>query len=182
MTILISIIVVITLVHFIYEGIFAPYIRLRLRNRLFEIRDGLRLLIVDGVSKEDELALKFVHDGVNNFIDRLPALTIVNTSRMERSFRDNDELQRSLKKDIDAVMRCRDKRITDAFRDVNNVLERAMIANAGGWMIYLVPAAMLLIAAKQLSKFVSSLVLSPEYQVDKFIPKIHGMNYAKIAP
>jgi hypothetical protein len=50
---------------FIYQGIILPGIRLSLRYRVFELRDRLRRLVIEGKLEESDRAFQVLHDRLN---------------------------------------------------------------------------------------------------------------------
>lgn len=160
--------------HFVYEGIIAPSIRLSLRNKLFSIRDSIRQVSVDGLSDSDEKAFWFVHDGINNFINRLPYLTINGTASLALECERDQSLRKLLNEHIDAVMSSSDKRISQAFKDTNVVIEHAFLANMGGWFIYVLPIAFVMTVASKLSRFCEKLVVAPTSFIERISPPAYA--------
>jgi hypothetical protein len=56
---------VVSVAVFVYQGIILPGIRLSLRYRVFELRDRLRRLVIDGKVRENDSAFQLVHDRLN---------------------------------------------------------------------------------------------------------------------
>lgn len=160
--------------HFVYEGIIAPSIRLHLRNRLFVLRDELRQARIDGIPKEDVNAFSFVHDGINNFLNRLPSLTLERTNALSREYERNAELRHVLDAHVSAVAESRDSRIRSIFHKTNSVIEAAIITNMGGWFIYIVPVALVIAAMSKLSRFAAELIVAPTKDVERFLPNAHA--------
>lgn len=50
---------------FIYQAIILPSIRLHYRYRIFELRDQLRRLVIEGRVREDDKAFQLLHDRLN---------------------------------------------------------------------------------------------------------------------
>lgn len=156
--------------HFVYEGIIAPSIRLHLRNRLFVLRDELRLAHIDGISQIDEKAFWFVHNGINNFLNRLPSLTLERARALAYEYEKNTKLRHILEEHVNAVKRSNNQRILEVFQKTNSVIELAIITNMGGWFIYIVPIALVLSAMNKLSRLASELVVAPSKDVERFLP------------
>ena len=182
MNTILAITLLICLWHFIYEGIVAPSIRIKLRNRLFAIRDELRSMVIDGVSQDDQEPLHFVHDGVNNFIDRLPNLTLANTRRMELDYRSNPDLEKTVRAHFELIKSSKNEKIKSAFESTNDIIGIAIIANAGAWFVYLIPLACLAFTMRQMTKFVGQLVMTPSKEVDRFIPTNTSPEKLSFAP
>jgi hypothetical protein len=170
MKILILLFVVAGIWHYLYEGIIAPSIRLHLRNRLFALRDEIRDLKISGIDAADEKAFWFVHDGINNFINRLPFLTIERAKILTTEYAHNELLRKTLDEHRDAVLKTKNKGIHNVFLKTNSVIEKAFITNMGGWFIYIVPIALILAAMSKLSSFATELIVAPTKDVERLIP------------
>lgn len=168
---LILFLVIVSAWHFIYDGIIAPSIRLHLRNKLFILRDELRLAKIDGISSQDEDAFWFVHEGINNFINRLPNLTIEKARSIALSYRQNEHHSRLLDEHIFAVENASDSRITGIFRKTNSVIEATFITNMGGWFIYLIPIAIIFSFMTRLSNLASILLVASKKDIERLLPQ-----------
>jgi len=173
MKILLTLLLIVAVWHFVYECIIAPSIRLNLRNRLFALRDELRQAKIDGISKEDEKAFWFIHKGINTFLNRLPSLTIDVMFELDAEYERDESVKRSLDEKIATVEKCKDFRIRKVFDEANKILDNAIITNAGGWFIYVIPVAIVFLTMGKLSKFTAELIVSPTKNVDQFIPCVH---------
>jgi hypothetical protein len=170
MNIIVLLLLGIALWHFIYDGIVAPSIRFNLRNNLFALRDELRVIKIEGLDHNDEKAFWFVHNGVNNFINRLPLLTLIRVLNISSECDKNPKLQDVISKHEQTVKNVKNRRINDIFEETNHILKIAFIVNMGGWFIYIVPIVLLATFMKKLSKITIELVTSPTRDIDRFIP------------
>lgn len=170
MNILLSIAAIISIWHFIYEVIIAPSIRLNLRNRLFKLRDELRQIKIDGISSQDEKAFWFVHDGINNFLNRIPSLTLERVKALDAEYENNKALKRVMNEHLSAVKNSSDLRIKDVFTKTNSVIGAAIITNMGGWFIYLIPICFIVLTMKKLSNYASELIVAPTKDVERLMP------------
>jgi hypothetical protein len=71
MTILLSVMMLLTLAHFIYESIVAPSLRLKIRYDLFALRDELRFLKIKRGSSLDDKHYVYLQDSINTMISHL---------------------------------------------------------------------------------------------------------------
>lgn len=174
MSTFIIIAIVLALVHFVYESIIAPSIRLHLRNRLFELRDCLRVLKIDGLAKSHEEAFDLLHEGINNLLTRLPQLTVANTVLIENSYKSNPELRQKIDSRVDAIKKCGNNEIVDIFEKTNEIVEAAFMANMGGWFFYLIPIAVMVAAFSKLSTFTKELIATPRVDSDRMFGNQNG--------
>jgi len=166
---LIIVIAFLAILHFIYDGIILTSIRLYLRNRLFVLRDELRSLRIHNGDGMDAGAFLLVHEGINNLLNRLHQLTITLKFHFEQTIEYDHELQERIKKRIVAIDECGDEEIKRIFSKANQVVEMAFVANAGGWFIYLIPIALLILSIKKLSQLASELVVIPSTEANRLL-------------
>ena len=171
MTILILVLTTIAILHFIYEGIIAPSLRMHLRNKLFELRDEARAIKAEGLNPEDEEAFWYTHDGINNLLDRLSWLTLHARITTMHSFRDDPELQALVRKRKAMLDSCKDQRIRDIFNRTSVILEETFNINMGAWAIYLIPIAAVCVSIGSLKSLAASLILTPDQKRDEILPK-----------
>ncbi|MFY3630858.1 hypothetical protein ACOTFH_29860 [Achromobacter xylosoxidans] len=167
---LLTIALLLSVWHFLYEGIIAPSIRMRLRNRLFALRDELRRAHAKGISKNDEEAFWFVHDGINNFLNRLPSLTIEKTSRLRTRYRTDARIRTIITEHAEKVASLQDPVIRSVFERTNDVIRDAMMTNAGGWFIYIVPLAFVVVLTSSITRKAKSILLTPKREIERLMP------------
>jgi len=170
MKLFVFILMALSIWHFVYESLVAPTIRLHLKNRLFAIRDELRKVDVQSLSHEEVRAFNFVHTGINNFINRLPNITISNMFKVQLELIRNVNKKKMLDDHVQSVLNCRNQNILTAFSNTNSVIENAFIANMGAWFIYILPIALLMGALKKMSSLLPEIVMFPSKDVDRLIP------------
>ena len=171
MNIIFIFLIIIVIWHFLYEGIIAPSIRIHLRNKLFVIRDELRQVKADGLLANDERAFWFVHEGVNNFLNRLPNLTIWRSKELVKEYTKNEKLRKLLDDHVNEV-RNSDARIRLAFQKTNSIIEIAVITNFGGYFIYLIPIVIVISIFSKISQYTGELLVAPTKDVERLIPKV----------
>jgi hypothetical protein len=165
-------IVVLAIIHFVYEGIVAPSIRMHLRNRLFTLRDEIRNLKIEGgISAGDETAFWFVHNGINHFLNRLPYLTVMRKVQLEAEYKTNKELREIVTERISVVRGCGNAEIVRIFDKTTFLIEEAFIVNMGGWFFYLVPIAVVAATISKLSTLASELIATPERDTNRLLPQ-----------
>lgn len=142
--------------HFIYEGIVAPSLRMKLRNQMFELRDELRHLHAtdDRCTRE---AFDIAHSGINQYINRLHIVTLSLMSRFKAAYRDKafrEEVERR-RKALDA---CKSSELQSIVSRANHNIEAAFAANSGMWFVYLAPLAMAVLFVTTLTSKLHGLV------------------------
>lgn len=162
---------VIAIVHFVYESIIAPSMRMHLRNKLFELRDEIRAVRAEGIQANDEEAFWYTHDGINNLLDRLSWMTLHARVTATMAYAEDAELQKLVHERKAMLDRCKDQRIRAIFDKTSHVVEEAFVVNMGAWAIYVVPIAVFFGSLGQLKKLVSSLILTPEKKREEMLPR-----------
>jgi hypothetical protein len=146
---LIIVLALLALAHFVYEGIIAPSVRLRLRYSMFELRDELRTL-----HREDERcsrdAFEIAHNGINQYIDRLHAVNLELMSRFriayrDRAFREETERRKAV---LDA---CGSSELRGIVGRANKTIEMAFAANTGMWAVYVAPFIVAAVCVRAIS-------------------------------
>jgi len=170
MSIFIIVAAVLVMLHFIYDRIILPTIRLHLRNRLFELRDEVRSIMIEEGRTERDEAFMFVHDGICKFLNRLPEITIHLKVELEKEFQSNEKLRVRTKERIELISQSGNDRLMGLFNEANLVVEKAFIANMGVWFFYLVPIALCLASITKLSDIAKELVAMPTRETESLIP------------
>lgn len=149
MTYLFYIICGMATVHFIYERIILPSIRLNYRAELFKIRDTVRNeMLFSNLSNKDMKAAKLVHDGLNNAINRLHLLTISNKYFVVERIMLNPELKNAMIEYAEAINKCESKVIKGALIKANQVMDCVFAANTIFTFIYFLPFILLIVFLK----------------------------------
>ncbi len=154
-------------IHFIFEAIIAPSLRMVLRNKLFKLRDEIRRLKIDGLDKQDEEAFWYIHDGINYFINRLPYLTVQNQANAIVAYKKDPALRERVDARMKMMEQCNNKQLKAVFSKTTLVVEEAFLANMGGWFFYILPIAMVLAAIGTLKRIASSIILAPTRDTDR---------------
>lgn len=94
MTVLLEIMFFLALVHFIYESILAPSWRLRLRFRLFALRDELRALKGECRGLLDDEHFAYLQDSINTMIAMLHRYDVAAVAAAELRYRRDPEFRR----------------------------------------------------------------------------------------
>jgi len=167
---LIVIVVFIALFHAVYENIVLPAIQMQLRNELFVLRDRIRTIMIDEQVDAHDQAFLFVHDGINKFLNRLPDMKISLKADIKRESEKNPGLHKDTERRIELIYSSNNAQLVEIFNDTSWVIGKALVANAGGWLIYLLPIALLLASIKNLANLVKELIAMPTFYTEKLIP------------
>ncbi|WP_337264354.1 MULTISPECIES: hypothetical protein [unclassified Serratia (in: enterobacteria)] len=125
--------------HFIYERIVQPSLRLHFRNELFKVRDCVRNEIIEGKLGKDLAAANLMHEGLNNTINRLHMLTLGNKWRAQQRF-ETDKVMRATVLEQSAILyRIENEALKKSLRRTVKIMDYVLISNNGLFMIYSFP-------------------------------------------
>ncbi len=156
--------------HFMYDGIILPGIRQHLRNKLFALRDRLRMDYIKGIEKQDIEAFNMTHDAINTFANRLPLLTATVLVDVELAISKNEKLKENVDKRRAIIENCQSTEIKLINSEINKILTEAFLANTGGWLIYILPVAGVVSVWQRLVNDCRKLIAVPHHDIGKLIP------------
>ena len=125
-----------TVVHFVYERLLLPTIRLNLRYQVFALRDQLRGLHDESL---DPKVYRYMQEALNNSINILPRLNLSLIWEAQRALRDNPGLEKRIETRWKVINECPVEEICTIYRDCGAILMRAFNANCFFFYIYLLP-------------------------------------------
>lgn len=170
MDIFIIVLICLAAFHFIYQDVVLPTIHVRLRNKFFGLRDDLRMLKISGDPAAEEAAYPIIEEGINNFINELPSLTLSFHAELHALRNRDPELRARVKQRVAVLRDIQCEKLKKIFEDSNNVLTEAYLANMGGWFVYLVPIALVFAGFAQLSRLALSLIALPSTDAHQVMP------------
>jgi len=150
--------------HFVYEGIVLPSIRMRLRDTLFRLRDELRRVWIDQPTKCNSQVFLFLDVNICHFLSDLSLLTFALAYDTEKCMANNPKLKSQVEQRLRAVESCDCEEFRRIYHEVNRVLTYALLANSGAWFIYLVPVGLAVCCFSRLAKAVKELMMMPPKQ------------------
>lgn len=139
MATLIIIVGFLVMLHFVYEAIFGPTLRLKTRHELFAIRDNLHDIKLGELSGEDKKIVKLMDGAINHALDRMPQMTLYNSYKMQQEYKNNSKL----KEFVDDLQTALSNTQNEGIKEIDNKLDeitiKIFIINMGGVLIYLIP-------------------------------------------
>lgn len=171
MTTIIIALAILSMLHFVYDGIILPSIRLYLRNELFELRDELRRFKIDSYVEEESQAFDFLHDGVNNFLNSLPVVSLVMVFNVSREIERNDKLRKKAKQRLNTIEKCENQDLKDIYKRVNYVVLMAFVSNTGLGLIYILPVAIIYHSYSRLKVLIKDMLAMPSSDANRLIPQ-----------
>jgi len=164
---------VLALVHFVYESILAPSLRLEIRFELFKLRDELRFTKINLGNKLDDKHYHFLQDSVNTLIGNLYRFDLATiTKAMIEVEKDKD-----LKKRVQERSRFLDDCNVAEARKIRNesikLAFRALRVNSGGWAVYFIPVLATIACYKYALAAGKALISMSEPDFRKVAPSLH---------
>lgn len=165
----IIIIIIVAVLHFIYESIVLPTIHLYLKNRLFSLRDQLRYLKIEQQKGLSEDVFNYLHDSINVFLPRLHLLTISLLIKCSKSYNNNKSLRNEVIKKRKAIKECQNNEFKNIYKEIVEIHNLAFIANMGAWFFYIIPVALIAIVFSKISELLQNTFNMPK-QAEKLLP------------
>lgn len=156
------------LFHFVYESVVAPSLRTQLRFDLSSTQDELRSLKSSLGEKLDERYFEQVQATVNAFVsllDRFDAATLI-AFKMEKSR--NRELRERCERSVQAIQDCTLQEARNLQRRIAWIAARTIAVNNGAWMVFVLPAALVLVCYRRLKNLIYGLLSLPEKELRSF--------------
>jgi hypothetical protein len=178
MSVVIGIAFVLAILHFVYEGIILPSVRLHLRFRTFELRDRLRALSHDEGEQLDPKIYHFVHDALNGTLRFLYQIDIRIAWDFRRMLRDDPTLGKRIEKRYRQLEVCSVQEVHAIQKEHSRILACALIANSAGFFLMMSPFIALLfvvmfvlrklhVALDQMRRYAVGLVCMPEQEFER---------------
>lgn len=169
MDIFLIVLVVLAVVHFIYDSIIRPSLLVGLRHDLFILRDALRDTKVVKSEGCTPAAFDIVHAGINNLIGRLESLTVSLPVRVQSVLKADPSLKESVRARQQVVEASSCEDLLKIHRLAVQKVELAMMVNIGALFLYLVPVAVVAFAWAAITKFAKLLLTIPTSDANRLI-------------
>ncbi|KAB7700398.1 hypothetical protein GBN33_05450 [Plesiomonas shigelloides] len=156
LTVLFYVLLCMAAVHFIYERILLPSVRLHYRNKLFELRDVVRHKIINSSSENEVQAAQLVHEALNNAINRLHLMTLPNRLRAQRRLSENPQLQARIRREVEIFNRPENQELLQTIKQSSEILEKVLACNSLMLLIYLAPVILLTVLIGKMVRTVTT--------------------------
>jgi hypothetical protein len=145
MATLIIIIGFLVMLHFLYEAIFGPTLRLQIRHELFAVRDSLHSIKLENLSADDKKIVAIMDGAINHALDRMPQMTIYNSYKMKQEYQNNARFKEFVNDIQQSLEKTNNKGIKNIDSKLDELTIKIFIVNMGGALIYLIPMYLLII-------------------------------------
>ncbi len=179
---LIIIVVVMALLHFIYDGIIAPSIRRQLNFKLFALRDELRTILINDKSSCDDDVYSYIQSALNVILKYAIQFDAFDVYESVKAMESNPDLEKMAKNRLDSITNAVPTRMSDIHDEAIMLSLWMMLVNMGGLVIYLVPILVVMAPAVALSLKLKTFIVDsrikattvasiPETEISKIIPQ-----------
>jgi MoxR-like ATPase len=169
MNIFLWIIIGAALLHWIYEGIILPSLRLSLRYRLFALRDRLREVKFKNKETVSDDVFRYLQGTINNGIALLP-YTDLRVIGAAEALEKDESLRARIKKREDTIAECKLSEIKEIVEELDALWWSAFMSNTAGFAANILPLIFVWHSWTTISSSIKKLVLVPEQEIEKAIP------------
>jgi hypothetical protein len=175
MYICLIILIAAAILHFVYESIIAPSLRLELRFELFRLRDEVRFLKIESLNNDDE-GPQFVEqhfyelqDSINSLICLLFRFDLTTLCAI------SEEIERDaeLKQRVEARSRMLDNCVLPAVLEIRRkqfwIATKALAVNSGPMLVWLVLPALLFVGYQTVRRKIKDSLTIPETDLKRFL-------------
>jgi len=158
---------ILALLHFWYEGILSPSLRLEIRYRLFELRDEARMLKIRRGNDFHDRHFRYLQDSINGLIKNLARIDLAMLASITMKLRQDKEFKARLEARSKILDDCKVEEAKAIRKKGANLIERAISVNSGAWMFYVVPIAIALVCYQKTAKAIRFICSMSEHDLEK---------------
>jgi hypothetical protein len=162
--------VVLTLIHFIYEGILAPSFRANLRLNLFTLRDRLRKLKMEKRHEISDEVFRDLQGSLNFAATRLNQVDLRLLKNARDAFERDKKLRERVERRIAIFEACPIAEVHEIRREYFEVMDNALAVNTAGWVPYLIPIIVGLILRDSAQGLVKKVFSLSDSDINKISP------------
>jgi hypothetical protein len=157
--------VLVSMLHFVYEGIILPSMRLKNRIRLFKLRDRLRRLKIDDPDLDDR-AFSSVQQSLNFFVQKLYMIDVPYIIACNEAIERSPELKEVVKKRRDLIENANSPELKEIVNEIFSTVKQTAIANNGMWAIYLTPIVLVFSGVRTFAEALKKMACVSERELD----------------
>lgn len=151
---------VLSVVHYVYENCVLPELRLQFIYRLFKLRDELRRAKLSG-NISQKPAYRVLQDSLNNGINYVFMADYLLVSEVRHAINTNRILAKQTERRVQILDDSDDPFIQDIRRKSQKIFSYALLSGMGSWFLYLIPLAVALTSYRKLKAVVKATLAMP---------------------
>lgn len=167
---ILPVLLVVAVLHAVYEGIVLPSVRLRLRYRLFALRDELRRVKIAQGSALSEKVFVQMEDSMNSSLRFLHMFDLRTVVMVDRAMSSDARLREIVEARLRLLDQCEIVELREIRSRHGAVLRWALIANNGAWFLYVIPLLAFMLVLHSLRRVARALGSLPEKEMGRIIP------------
>jgi hypothetical protein len=158
------------LLHFVWQSIISPSIRLEIRFRIFALRDELRRLKLEDQNLSSE-AFRTVEDGLNSALQILYEIDIPILIHCDARANTDPQLKEHVQKRMAIIKDANSIELEKIVAHLRKNIERAALVNSGGWILYVLPPMLMVLCFKRLCSPIFSVIYMNRAEINKIFPE-----------
>ena len=158
---------ILALLHFWYEGILSPSLRLEIRYRLFELRDEARMLKIRRGNDFQDKHFHYLQDSLNGLIRNLGRIDLAMLTSFIIKLKEDQEFRARMEARSKILDDCKVEEARAIRKKGTNLIERAVSINSAGWLFYIVPIAIALVCYQKTTKAIRFICSMSEHDLEK---------------
>lgn len=147
--------ILLSIIHLIYESVIAPSLRLKLRFDLFALRDEVRSLKVEHGDMLRDRHFKYLEDSINSTILMLPRFELSVIRKINEELKKDKELDARVQERMRVLDDCNISRIAEIRKKSLDLANKSFVINSGMLFMYLLPFALLRVIENRIRSAVS---------------------------
>ena len=160
---------VIPMWHFFWESIVLPSLRLRMRFRLFALRDELRSMRITNPAILEESVFIEAERRINATIQVLPSVDPFVLQRFHKELSADKPLIEKIEKRAAQFEAKAPAQVLQLMDETAKIGLCTAFANSGAWAIYAIPLATAIFLLKKLKLAVREVVTAPPHELEKIV-------------
>src|SRR5438445_3942194 len=130
---------ILAILHFWYEGILSPSLRLEIRYRLFELRDEARLLKIRRGNDFEDKHFHYLQDSLNGLIRNLGRIDLAMLTSFTIKLKEDKEFRARMEARSKILDDCKVEEGRAIGKRGQNLMKRAAGINTAGGSFYMFP-------------------------------------------
>lgn len=169
MSTLILIFILLVLWHFIYQAIILPSLRMKLRFKLFVLRDKIRALKIKHQKDFNEETFMFLEGRINAIVKNLPFIEFSTIYDANKFIKSDKKIEEKIRERMRNIERCELNDVKDVYNDSVNIFILTLLANSGSWGPIIIPIAILIITFQAGKNLIKEVLLLSDNDLDRVI-------------
>ncbi|HFC8519030.1 hypothetical protein [Neisseria wadsworthii] len=166
------VIIILSVFHFIYEGIVTPTLRVYQRNKLFVLRDKLREIDYQKLRGNDKYAYEYIERGLNNIIFNLSKLNSYSFHKYIEKVEKDLELQKEIAARSEKIKQASIQDLKEIYEEAGKITYDTVCINSGAWFIYLIPIVLSILFFSKGLRLAKALFVTPNCQTEEIIVNV----------